>query len=66
MQSNELAKKNTERLESQPMINELLNFFPIAIDKINSCYKFDLYHYKLLEVNIYILRSCAIAFQFPA
>jgi hypothetical protein len=48
IQNNELARKNTERMENQPMINELLNFFPYAVEKIMNCNKVDLYHYKLL------------------
>jgi hypothetical protein len=37
-------------MENQPMINELLNYFPTAIDKIMNASKIDIYHYKLLEV----------------
>ena len=49
-QNSELSRKNTERMENQPMITELLAFFPQAVERIMACSRIDLYHYKLLEV----------------
>ena len=46
----EAARKATERLEAQPMINELIGYFPVAMGRVMGCQKIDLYHYRLLEV----------------
>lgn len=46
----ELAKKVTERLENQPMINEMVSFFPTAIQRILGAPQINLYYYRLLEV----------------
>jgi hypothetical protein len=62
----EVARKNAEKLESQPMIIEMLNFFPVAVEKIAGCARMDLYHYKLLEVSVCLPRCSATASRSPA
>lgn len=60
-QPSEAGRKGSERMESQPMISELLEFFPLAVERIMGCSRVDLYHYKLLEVVLLLLRCCATA-----
>lgn len=48
--SNDDGKKSLERLESQPMIVELTNYFPNALERIMRSSVLNLYLYRLLEV----------------
>lgn len=48
--NNEDGKKNLERLEAQPMIAELVSYFPSALDRIMRSSTMNLYLYRLLEV----------------
>lgn len=48
--SAETARKNAERLEGEPMINELVDMLAPSVNRILTVAKMDLYHYKLLEM----------------
>ena len=51
----DLYYKNQERLESQPMIVGINNYFPSAMDKILSSDRMTLHNYRILEVLCHMI-----------
>jgi hypothetical protein len=58
--SSEAAKKNLERLESQPMIVELTSYFSTAVEKIMEAPTITLNYYRLLEVLCHCISISSI------
>lgn len=46
----EAGKKNLEKLETQPLISHLTQYFPTALDRVMRSSAINLYLYQLLEV----------------